>query len=99
MQGLDWEEPKRVADAAAKMQLKHVVLTSVNRDERKDGGAPIFAECHKELRKTISGVTIESLIPDFRGVWDEIGRASCRERVSRGVDAGSGKNRQMETMT
>ncbi len=72
MQGLDWDEPRRVADAASKMKLKHVVLTSVNRDERKDGGAPIFAECHTELRKQIDGVTIESLIPDFRGVWDAL---------------------------
>lgn len=67
---LDWDEPKRVAEAAAKMKLKHVVLTSVNRDERKDGGAPIFAECHRILRDMIPGVTIESLIPDFRGEWD-----------------------------
>lgn len=71
-EGLDWDEPKRVADAAKKMQLKHVVLTSVNRDERKDGGAPIFAECHKVLREEIEGVTIESLIPDFRGVWEAL---------------------------
>lgn len=71
VQGLDWDEPRRVADAASKMKLKHVVLTSVNRDERKDGGAPIFAECHKVLRETISGVTIESLIPDFRGAWED----------------------------
>jgi lipoic acid synthetase len=70
--GLDWDEPRRVADAAKKMDLKHVVLTSVNRDEREDGGAPIFAECHKVLRETIDGVTIESLIPDFRGVWDAL---------------------------
>lgn len=69
---LDWDEPQRVADAAKKMQLKHVVLTSVNRDERKDGGAPIFAETHKVLRETIEDVTIESLIPDFRGVWDAL---------------------------
>lgn len=72
VQGLDWDEPRRVADAAFKMKLKHVVLTSVNRDERKDGGAPIFAECHKVLRETIEGVTIESLIPDFRGVWEAL---------------------------
>lgn len=69
---LDWEEPYRVADAAKKMELKHVVLTSVNRDERKDGGAPIFAKTHDVLRDTIDGVTIESLIPDFRGVWDAL---------------------------
>jgi lipoic acid synthetase len=69
---LDWDEPNRVADAAKKMELKHVVLTSVNRDERKDGGAPIFAECHRVIREMIDGVTIESLIPDFRGVWDAL---------------------------
>ncbi len=71
-QDLDWDEPRRVTDAAKKMGLKHVVLTSVNRDERKDGGAPIFAESHRQLRRAISGVTIESLIPDFRGVWDAL---------------------------
>ena len=71
-QGLDWDEPRRVADAAQKMGLKHVVLTSVNRDERNDGGAPIFAECHRVIREMIDGVTIESLIPDFRGVWDAL---------------------------
>lgn len=71
-QELDWDEPARVADAAAKMKLKHVVLTSVNRDERKDGGAPIFAETHRILREMIPGVTIESLIPDFRGDWEAL---------------------------
>lgn len=69
---LDWDEPARVADAARKMKLKHVVLTSINRDDRKDGGAPIFAATHIELRKVIEGVTIESLIPDFRGDWDTL---------------------------
>lgn len=72
VQGLDWDEPRRVTEAAKEMELKHVVLTSVNRDERKDGGAPIFAECHKQLREAIDGVTIESLIPDFRGVWEAL---------------------------
>lgn len=72
VQGLDWDEPRRVVDAAKKMELKHVVITSVNRDERDDGGAPIFAECHRRLREEIQGVTIESLIPDFRGVWDAL---------------------------
>ncbi|MEP1151066.1 MAG: lipoyl synthase [Balneola sp.] len=69
---LDWDEPARVADAAAKMKLKHVVLTSINRDDRKDGGAPIFAATHTALREAIPGVTIESLTPDFRGVWDAL---------------------------
>ncbi len=69
---LDWDEPARVADAAKKMKLKHVVLTSINRDDRKDGGAPIFAATHIELRKAIEGVTIESLIPDFKGDWETL---------------------------
>ena len=69
---LDWEEPVRVADAARKMGLKHVVLTSINRDDRKDGGAPIFAATHTELRRVIYGVTIESLIPDFKGDWETL---------------------------
>lgn len=69
---LDWDEPRRVTEAAKKMGLKHVVLTSVNRDERKDGGAPIFAESHRQLRQAIPGVTIESLTPDFRGVWEAL---------------------------
>lgn len=72
MEDLDWDEPRRVTDAAKKMGLKHVVITSVNRDERKDGGAPVFAECHRMLREEIPGVTIESLIPDFRGVWEAL---------------------------
>jgi lipoic acid synthetase len=69
---LDWEEPLRVADAARKMGLKHVVLTSINRDDRKDGGAPIFTVTHTELRRVIPGVTIESLIPDFKGDWETL---------------------------
>ena len=69
---LDWDEPRRVADAAAKMKLKHVVLTSINRDDRKDGGAPIFAATHVALREAIQGVTIESLIPDFKGNWETL---------------------------
>ncbi len=69
---LDWDEPMRVADAARKMALKHVVLTSINRDDRQDGGAPICAATHTELRRVIPGVTIESLIPDFKGDWDTL---------------------------
>ena len=70
--GLDWDEPNRVVDAAKLMDLKHVVITSVNRDERKDGGAPIFAQTIHQLREEIPGVTVEVLIPDFRGLWDAL---------------------------
>jgi len=65
---LDWDEPRRVAEAARLMGLKHVVLTSVNRDERRDGGAPIFAECIRLLHA--EGRTVEVLTPDFRGVTE-----------------------------
>lgn len=64
---LDWEEPERVAQAVKNMNLRHVVITSVNRDERKDGGAPIFAACIKRIREVQPGCSIEVLIPDFKG--------------------------------
>ena len=65
--GLDWDEPRRVAEAAKLMDLRHVVVTSVNRDERKDGGAPIFAETIRLVREAQPGCTVEVLVPDFRG--------------------------------
>jgi len=66
--GLDWDEPRRVADAVKKMGIQHAVITSVNRDERKDGGAPIFAETIERLHAL--DVTVEVLTPDFRGLRD-----------------------------
>ena len=71
-EGLDWDEPRRVAEAVKLMGLKHAVVTSVNRDERKDGGAPIFAETIRKIREYQPGCTIEVLIPDFRGLWDAL---------------------------
>lgn len=67
--GLDLEEPFRVAEAVRIMGVKHAVITSVNRDELPDGGAAIFAETIRQVRTVNPGVTIEVLIPDFRGVW------------------------------
>jgi lipoic acid synthetase len=64
---LDWAEPMRVAQAVKDMDLKHVVITSVNRDERRDGGAPIFALTIRKVRELQPGCTIEVLIPDFKG--------------------------------
>lgn len=69
---LDWDEPRRVADAVRLMGLRHAVVTSVNRDERKDGGAPIFAETIRKIREEQPGCTVEVLIPDFRGNWDAL---------------------------
>jgi lipoic acid synthetase len=64
---LDWSEPERVAQAVKAMNLKHVVITSVNRDERQDGGAPIFALCIQRVRELNSDCSVEVLIPDFKG--------------------------------
>lgn len=66
-QGLDWLEPQRVAQAVNAMQLRHAVITSVNRDDRKDGGAPIFAMVIQQIRQIHPGCSIEVLIPDFKG--------------------------------
>ncbi|MSP12451.1 MAG: lipoyl synthase [Chloroflexi bacterium] len=64
---LDLMEPERVARAVERMQLKHVVITSVNRDELPDGGAQIFSRTISRIRELVPGCSIEVLIPDFRG--------------------------------
>lgn len=69
---LDWKEPLRVAEAVRAMNLRHVVITSVNRDERPDGGAPIFAMVIRRIRQVQPGCSIEVLIPDFKGNRDAL---------------------------
>jgi lipoic acid synthetase len=69
----DENEPLRVAEAAARMGLRYVVVTSVNRDDQPDGGAHIFARTIVEIRKRIPGCKVEVLIPDFRGDWQALG--------------------------
>ncbi|UNK17752.1 lipoyl synthase [Paenibacillus sp. N3/727] len=64
---LDLQEPERVAEAAEKMNLRHCVVTSVARDDLKDGGAYIFAETVKAIRKRLPLCSVEVLIPDFMG--------------------------------
>ncbi len=64
---LDWAEPERVAQAVKAMDLKHAVITSVNRDDRRDGGAPVFAMVIQRIRQIHPGCSIEVLIPDFKG--------------------------------
>ena len=64
---LDEDEPRRVAESVVAMNLNHCVLTSVNRDELPNGGAHIFANTIREIRKRLSNCTIEVLIPDFKG--------------------------------
>lgn len=64
---LDLDEPRRVGEAVAVLELEHVVVTSVNRDELDDGGAAVFAETIRECRARRPAMTVEVLIPDFKG--------------------------------
>jgi len=64
---LDREEPSRVAQAVQALGLRHVVITSVNRDELEDGGAEVFAETIRQIRHVLATCTIEVLVPDFEG--------------------------------
>ena len=68
---VDWDEPRRVGEAVAAMNLRHTVITSVARDDLKDGGSTIFAGVIREIRKR-SGTVIEVLVPDFRGHADDL---------------------------
>ncbi|MBC7218475.1 MAG: lipoyl synthase [Candidatus Caldatribacterium sp.] len=63
----DPEEPERVAEAARKLNLRHVVVTSVTRDDLPDGGAGHFAETIRAIRRTLPQATVEVLVPDFLG--------------------------------
>jgi len=69
---LDLAEPERVADACVQMNLRHVVVTSVARDDLKDGGAQIFAETIRAIRRKNPSTGVEVLIPDFQGDWDAL---------------------------
>ena len=67
---LDAEEPAHLADTIAKLKLKYVVVTSVDRDDLKDGGAQHFVDCIRAVREKSPNTTIEVLVPDFRGRLD-----------------------------
>ncbi len=69
---IDEQEPERIAEAVAYLKLKHVVLTSVNRDDQPDGGAHIFARSISLIGRSIPDCHVEVLIPDFDGNWDAL---------------------------
>ncbi|MBD2566820.1 lipoyl synthase [Anabaena lutea] len=71
-QPLDPTEPTRLAEAVRRMQLNHVVITSVNRDDLVDGGASQFVQCITAVRSVSPNTTIEVLIPDLCGNWDAL---------------------------
>ena len=69
-----WDEPEKVARSIYLMKIKHAVITSVDRDDLKDGGSIIWAETIQAIRRTNPGTTLETLIPDFRGDHNNIDR-------------------------
>jgi lipoyl synthase len=66
---VDYDEPRRVAEACATLGLRYAVITSVNRDDRKDGGAELFALTIEAIRQRLSACRVEVLVPDFQGVY------------------------------
>jgi lipoyl synthase len=64
---VDYDEPRRVAEAVARLRLRHAVITSVNRDDRKDGGAELFALTIRAIRERVPDCRVEVLVPDFQG--------------------------------
>jgi len=71
---VDTDEPNRVAQSVKLMQVKHCVITSVDRDDLKDGGSTIWAETILAIRKESPETTLETLIPDFKGIWENLDR-------------------------
>ncbi|MGE0561027.1 MAG: lipoyl synthase [Flavobacteriales bacterium] len=71
---VDLEEPARVANSIKLMKVKHGVITSVDRDDLKDGGSIIWVETVNKIREVSPGTTLETLIPDFKGDWDNLQR-------------------------
>jgi lipoic acid synthetase len=69
---VDWDEPRRLAEAVARLGLRHVVITSVTRDDLDDGGATVFAMTIRQLKRRDPALGVEVLIPDFRGNWDAL---------------------------
>lgn len=71
---VDWNEPLRLAESIKTMGLRHCVLTSVDRDDLEDGGAAFWAETVRRVKEVNPGITLETLIPDFRGNMDDVKR-------------------------
>ena len=71
---VDWEEPEKVANSVKLMGVKHCVITSVDRDELPDGGSKLWVETVKAVRRISPGTTMETLIPDFKGISEQVQR-------------------------
>src|SRR6187200_3017088 len=94
---LDWDEPQRVAEAIHLMKVKHAVITSVDRDELKDGGSIIWYNTIKAVKALNTDTTLETLIPDFKGKKEDIQRVidAAPEVVSHNIETVERLTRQV----
>lgn len=94
---VDWDEPQRVAEAIYLMQVKHAVVTSVDRDELKDGGSIIWYNTIKAIKSLNPGTTLETLVPDFKGQQENIQRIidAAPEVVSHNIETVERLTRQV----
>jgi lipoic acid synthetase len=94
---VDWDEPQRVAEAINLMKVKHAVLTSVDRDELKDGGSIIWYNTIRAVKTLNPGTTLETLIPDFKGQTENIQRIieAAPEVVSHNIETVERLTRQV----
>src|SRR5258707_6103264 len=85
---VDWDEPQRVAEAIHLMKVKHAVITSVDRDELKDGGSIVWQNTIKAVKILNPDTTLETLIPDFKGIKEDIQRIidAAPEVVSHNIE-------------
>jgi lipoic acid synthetase len=94
---VDWDEPQRVAEAIYLMKVKHAVITSVDRDELKDGGSIIWYNTIKAVKALTPDTTLETLIPDFKGEQENIRRIidAAPEVVSHNIETVERLTRQV----
>ena len=94
---LDWDEPQRVAEAIHLMKVKHAVITSVDRDELKDGGSQIWQNTIRAVKVLNPQTTLETLIPDFKGKKEDISRIveAAPEVVSHNIETVERLTRQV----
>jgi len=96
-EAVDWDEPQRVAEAIYLMKVKHAVITSVDRDELKDGGSIIWYNTIKAVKSLNADTTLETLIPDFKGQIENIERIidAAPEVVSHNIETVERLSRQV----
>jgi len=96
-EAVDWDEPQRVAEAIYLMKVKHAVITSVDRDELKDGGSIVWQNTIKAVKSLTPNTTLETLIPDFKGQKENIQRIieAAPEVVSHNIETVERLTRQV----